>query len=241
MTGVFLQVRLESSRLARKALLPLGDRSVIEHAMRALRGVPAEHYALLTDQESAAALEDPASAYGFALHIGDPSDVLSRYAGAARRFEVDTIVRATGDNPLVSAALASETVALLRRNGADYATYTGVPVGTGVEVVRAESLLRADAEAAAPYEREHVTPYLYRHPERFRLAEEPAGPERTAPEIRVTVDTAEDYARLGRVFSALYQGRPIELDELLAWFRGFGGQSFSGERTSRERRYSSCP
>ncbi len=215
--GVFLQVRLNSRRLPRKALLPLGDSTVVRQAMRALRRVPVEVHALLTDGSSADLLTGPARLEGFALFVGPEEDVLRRFCDAQRAFGVGTIVRATGDNPLVSAPLAERILREHRMRGADLSHYLGLPLGTGVEVVEAAALLRAGREAADPYEREHVTPYLYRHRGEFRV-EEPPGPAGCLlPDARVTLDTEEDYRALQAVYRDLYRGRPIETEEVVAW------------------------
>jgi spore coat polysaccharide biosynthesis protein SpsF len=64
-----------------------------------------------------------------------------------------------------------------------------------------------------------VTPYLYRHPERFRVGEPPCPARWHLPEARVTLDTAEDYERLRALFAELYRGEPLETEELVAWLR----------------------
>jgi len=125
-TAVFLQVRMASSRLPGKALLPLAGKPVIQHAMEALATLPAGRYALLTDRESAPHLNGIAEACGYEVFIGDPEDVLDRFCAAAAFYAVETIVRATGDNPLVSASIAREALQLAESSGADYAGITGV-------------------------------------------------------------------------------------------------------------------
>jgi spore coat polysaccharide biosynthesis protein SpsF len=213
-TGVFLQVRLDSTRLPRKALLPIGPRSVIEHAMAALGHVRADVRALVTDAAGAEALRPYALSWGFGVYVGDPNDVLNRYACAARHFGVDTIVRATGDNPFVSSELADMIVDEYRRAAADYAGYDGIPLGTGVEVLRAHALIEADRLATDPYDREHVSPYLYRHPSRFRIHRIGA-PARYCGEGRVTLDTQEDYAFLVSLWNRSRPNGPLSIRELL--------------------------
>lgn len=221
-TGVFLQARLGSTRLPRKALAPLAGRAAIELACESLRRVPAEVYLLLTDEESLVELEPHARACGFSALAGPKEDVLARYAIAARRYPIQTIVRATGDNPLVSAELARLLLARHRTTGADYSAFDGPPIGTGVEVVRAAALLAAADEATDPYEREHVCPYLYRRPERFRI-DRARAPERFClPSAAVTLDTPEDWRLLDRLFRELSCGEPIEIDRLLPWLRRQG-------------------
>jgi len=88
-----------------------------------------------------------------------------------------------------------------------------------VEVIEAGALAEAGAAARDPYEREHVTPYLYRHPERFGVGEPACPAAWRLPETPVTLDTAADYELLQAVFRDLYRGEPIETEELIRWLR----------------------
>jgi spore coat polysaccharide biosynthesis protein SpsF len=229
MTAVFLQVRLSSQRFPGKALAELSGRTVIEHAMRALQDVPADRRVILTDEESEAALAPYASRAGFGIFVGDPDDVLSRYAAAVTCYNPDTVVRATGDNPLVSSHVARATLDMHRETQSDYTALTGGPLGTGVEVIRARALLEAAEAARDPYEREHVTPYLYRHPERFRLCIETVPSTWGRDHARVTLDTTEDYEELRQIFEELYAGGPIDIGTLVAYLRR-NGNGVQGSR-----------
>ena len=215
LTGVFLQVRLGSSRLPNKALLELGGRSVIEHAMLSLRRVPASVHAIVTDAPSRTLLEPRARRCGFDIFVGPDDNVLERYVLAARHFDVSTIVRATGDNPLVSWELARQALAELRKRDADYCGFDGPPLGTGVEVVSTAALERAVRETSASYDREHVTPYLYRNPGLFAAFRLPAPPAYCLPHARVTLDTSDDYRRLCAIFEELHAGTPIPILRLV--------------------------
>lgn len=215
--GIFLQVRLASRRLPEKALLPLADRPVIAHAMTALASLPAARYVLVTDPASAPRLRSVASEYGYEVFAGDPDDVLKRFCDAASAFQVETIVRATGDNPLVSAGAAREALQLGSVTAADYAGITATPYGTGVEVIAAEALHDLNNRTRDTYEREHVAPGLYRNPDRYRVVTRPACASLQYPDFRVTLDTAEDYQSLQTIFAELYTGSPIELPELVAY------------------------
>lgn len=224
--GVVVQVRLGSTRLARKALLPLGGATMTDQVLSRLALVPAAVHALATDEASARDLEPIAARHSFDLVVGPAEDVLARYCMAIRRFGLDRVIRATGDNPLVNHELARALVEQAAAEAAsgsglpDYAAYAGLPLGMGVEFVSARALLRAEAEARARDEREHVCPYLYRHPELFRITrpEPPAG--WSFPAGRVTVDTAADYEAMLRLYGALYAGSPIASSAVLACLRG---------------------
>jgi spore coat polysaccharide biosynthesis protein SpsF len=225
--GIFVQVRLGSTRLPRKALLPLAGSTVIGHVMHALERVPADVRALLTDAASLDALAPEAAARGFLAIAGRAEDVLGRFADAARQLDVQRVVRATGDNPLTCPRLARDILAIHESRGADLSHYLSIPWGTGVEVIEAGALLAAERDATASDEREHLTTFLYRHPDRFRIVEEPAPPEHRMDGARVTVDTPEDFERVCRLYADLYRGEPIAADAVVAWCRreGTGGST----------------
>jgi spore coat polysaccharide biosynthesis protein SpsF len=201
--AIVLQARLASSRLPGKSLLPLGGKPLVLRVMEALNHVPAGARILACPEDCAAPFAPLAAAAGFELLPGPGDDVLARYCLAARRFNISRIIRATGDNPFVfaDAALAINAEALAL--GADYAGYGGLPHGAGVESINAAALLRAETEAAAAGEREHVCPYLYGHPELFLLHRPLAPPRWQAPPVRLTVDTREDYDRARELYAAL--------------------------------------
>jgi spore coat polysaccharide biosynthesis protein SpsF len=218
-TSVFLQVRLDSSRLPRKALLKLADRTVIEHAMRALEGVDVDNRMLLTSEDSQADLAPLAEKAGWGIFAGPKDDVLARFILAARNTGTGTIIRATGDNPLVSPSMANQALKVFRETRADYTGFTGMPAGSGVEVIRTSSLETAFDEADDPYEREHVAPFLYRRPGRFRIEKPQVPPEYFAPDTRITLDTRDDFVFLETLFNDLYSGDVLDLDTLVPYLR----------------------
>lgn len=218
---LIVQMRLDSTRLPRKALLPLGDDILAGAVMRRLRRVPADAYVLASDAEGAAELGPLAAARGFQVYAGPKDDVLARFAGAARAYGADFVIRATGDNPFTSYELGAMLAERSASGGADYAGYLGMPTGMGVELVRASALYRAEREAVLAAEREHVCPYLYNHPELFSI-DRPSCPEAwRLPDGRLTVDTAEDYGRARLIVAEL--GPDPSDAELLAWLRERSG------------------
>jgi len=216
-TSIFLQVRLDSSRLPRKALLKLSDSTVVEHAMHSLDSVRAEQRTLVTTLDSESELRPLAEKCGWGLFVGSKDDVLSRYVLAARETGAARLVRATGDNPLVSAAMANAALDLFDETAADFAGFSELPLGAGVEIVRVACLEEAYEEAEDPYEREHVSPFLYRRPERFRIVVPPAPDGYRAPDGRITLDTPEDYEFLTQLYKDLYRGSPLDLDVVIPY------------------------
>ena len=135
---------------------------------------------------------------------GPEDDVLGRFAGALAATPAATaVVRLTADNPALDPAFLDAAVAHHLATGADYTHTAGLPLGTNIEVLSAASLRRAHAEARQPDEREHVTPYLRRHPELFRLETLALTVEPAVAALRLTVDYPSDYAFLSLLFTEL--------------------------------------
>ena len=202
-SALVLQARLDSTRLPDKSMLPLDGKPLIFRVMEAFRSFPCKEKILACAEDCVKAFAPLAEEAGFTLVPGPKEDVLARYCLAIRRCGAERIIRATGDNPFVfidaAIALNREAIEL----GADYAGYSGLPTGAGVESVASGALLRAEREAGNPSEREHVCPYLYNHPEIFRL-HRPLAPKRwQGPEFKITVDTKEDYERARMLYEYL--------------------------------------
>lgn len=219
--SIFLQVRLGSTRLPQKALFDLAGLRVIEHAMLALEAVPARHRVLLTTDNSESKLLPIARNAGWDLFTGPEDDVLARFVLASRHYQSSLILRATGDNPLVSATIAKTSLSLAAISGADYTGLTRIPVGAGVEVLKVQALEDAHREAADAFEREHVAPFIYRRPQRYKIRT-PAARAEYQDSTRITLDTQEDYTFLKKIFGELYKRRPIDLDILIPYLKREG-------------------
>ncbi len=203
MTVLIVQSRLGTSRLPRKALLPLGEKTVLRRTLETMRRVPADRYVLATDTASYDELLPEARAAGFECFAGPEEDVLERFCLVAEQTGADIILRATGDNPFLFYEAASALEAEFTARRCDYITWTGLPHGSGVELFSARALLEARHSASAPCDREHVGPALYNYPGRFVSVMLDAPEEWHFPQYRTTVDTCEDYIRAHRLLRLL--------------------------------------
>ncbi len=225
MTILVMQARLGSTRLPGKALLPLGSKSVIARAMESLAPLPVDAKILAVPYDSAGALAPIAREEGYELVAGSEEDVLSRFAKAATIYGADFIVRATGDNPFVSLELARMLLERELWPPADYAAYRGMPLGMGVELIKASSLHAANREARDPYDREHVCPYLYRNPERFVIRYREAPAPYRLPDAKISIDTEADYRLAQAAFEALWVEGPPRSPEVVKWLSLHGGSN----------------
>lgn len=204
-TTAVVQARAGSTRLPGKVLQPLAGRPLLAFMLARLEGLPVDVLVVATsthprDDEVAKVAADA----GVAVVRGSESDVLARFVDALDAYPADTVVRLTADCPLADPALVGQVLALHAQSGADYTSNTLVrtyPDGLDVEVISAVALKAAADEATDPPEREHVTPFVYRRPERFKLVSE-LGPELLGGE-RWTVDTFEDLERIRSIVAKL--------------------------------------
>ena len=209
-TLVIIQARMGSSRLPGKILKPLGDVDVLTYDIarcRAIEGVSEVIVAtssLPQDDAIAAWCEAQQVAY----FRGSEDDVLDRYVQCAKLFKPDYVMRVTSDCPFVDYEMASEIVALMEQECKDIVLLEGdLPRGLAVELISYEALLRIDNLGKEPRHREHVTYYAYEFKEQFETVTYQTPANRQAPELRITLDTKEDYALLVEV--AKYFNDPL--------------------------------
>lgn len=209
-TVAIIQARMGSTRLPGKVLLPLAGRSVLEHTISRVRACHLLDGVVVATTVGAADDAIAAEAYrcGATVFRGSEPDVLTRYYQAAVQEGAKRIVRVTSDCPLFDGQLLRKMLERFKQRSAlgriDYLSNTlerTFPRGLDAEVFTFEALKEAYDKAATPAEREHVTPYLYNHPEKFAL--ENFASEKDLSAYRWTLDTAEDYQMIGAICSSL--------------------------------------
>lgn len=207
-----LQARLSSTRLPGKVLKPvLGQPMLARHIERIHRSRRIGQLVVATSTHSS---DDPLAllceTLGVSCYRGSLEDVLDRFYQAARSFQPEHVVRLTGDCPLADPAVIDQCIDLHVAGGYDYTSNCHPPTypdGLDVEVIRFPVLQAAWREATLASEREHVMPFVWRRPERFRLGNllNPAG---DLSHLRWTVDEPADFELVSRVYGALYPEAP---------------------------------
>ena len=198
-----------STRLPGKVLKPLAGAPMIARVVERTRRVTCIDEVVVAT--SVLPEEEPLVAACAALDVrivrGSPSDVLSRYALAASESRADVVVRITSDCPLISPMVTARVVEAYRAGGCDYASNCHrrtFPRGLDTEVFSRAHLDLAHAEATDPSEREHVTPFIWRRPERFPIRHVVDPIDRSG--LRWTVDTPEDLELAQRLYAVLGAG-----------------------------------
>lgn len=216
-----LQARLSSTRFPGKVLKPLlGEPMLSRQIERLGRSKNFDKLIVATSLDpSDDALEQFCRKEGLDCFRGSLEDVLDRFYQAALPYAPEHVVRLTGDCPLIDPELVDRIIAYHIEGGFDYASNTLEPTypdGLDAEIFRFDALRRAWQEAVLPSTREHVTIYMYKHPELFRLGVYRGTTNMS--NLRWTVDEPDDLSLVEAIYSALYPSNPgFTTGEILAF------------------------
>lgn len=210
-TCAIIEARMTSTRLPGKVLADLGGAPALAVLVDRLAMVPELDNIVIAT--TANATDDPIEALarrlGVGMWRGSEEDVLQRVLDAAIAHDVDVIVEVTGDCPLSDPAIVGKVIRHYRDNGVDYVSNVlkrTYPIGMDVQVFSTAVLTDVARRTADPVDHEHVSLFIYRHPEIYSLANVEAPPGEARPDLRLTLDTPEDLELLRRVHRALQPG-----------------------------------
>jgi spore coat polysaccharide biosynthesis protein SpsF (cytidylyltransferase family) len=216
---VFVQVRRNSTRVPDKALLPLADRTCLEHVLvRALDADAIRHVIVCTSTaDEDAALVDVARPLGAEAFQGDLDNVIERFLRCADAFGTDVIVRVAGDSPLVDPAMIDAAVAHLLEHELDYVHTKSLPVGTYVEVFTTHALRRA-GQAAVDASRSEDLTYFVGREEINRVGELEPPPQLQRGDLVLALNRPEDIPVLRAVLEGAERtGAYVTLASAIDW------------------------
>lgn len=201
-----IQARMSSTRLHGKVLMPLAGKPVLEHVVARIEQCKTIHKIVVATSVDSSddAIENWCRTRGVACHRGSLHDVLDRYYQAAKACQADAIVRITADCPAIDPTIVDEVVQAYLDGGYEFYGLAGeFPDGLDCTVFALSAIERAWKEATLPSEREHVGPYIEKHPELFK-----SGALKKFTGLghhRWTLDEPRDHEFLQAVFTRLYR------------------------------------
>lgn len=215
---IILASRLGSTRLPQKALKKMADcDTMLELIIKRLRSSKKAHDVVTaTENKSYNAFKNIFDKLKCGYFVGSENDVLDRYTKAAEKFNADILVRATGDNPLVSIKALDMIIDYHIEKNADLSHYNLLPYGSGVEVINYDALKFANDNSEDAFEHEHITQYHYRNPDKFKIENPNAAENFAMPELRTTVDTMEDYNNVCRIFEKYNNDIYVDIDTVIS-------------------------
>jgi spore coat polysaccharide biosynthesis protein SpsF len=217
-----IEARMNSSRLPGKVLRPILGRPALELLIERLRRARRVRQVVLATTSHGAddALECLAGRLGIACFRGSEEDVLDRVLRAAQHVAGDVIVEITGDSPLLDPEVIDRVVEAYLAGGYDYVSNNRrhtYPLGLDAQVFSTATLAEVAQLTQDPADREHVSLYIYEHPQRYRIGNVESGLPPGCADVRLTLDTPEDLALITAIYEELYPSNPaFGLHDVLA-------------------------
>lgn len=209
-----VQARVGSTRLPGKVLKEMCGKTVLEHDVIRLKLIKNidEIVIATTELDRDNKIVEECKKMNVKYFRGSEQNVLARYYYAAKENNADIVVRVTSDCPLIDPEVSSKIIEFYLENmdKYDYVSNTidrTYPRGLDIEVFSFKALEKAFKEAIIERDKEHVTPYIWDNPDKFKLCQYRNDIDYSY--LRWTLDTEEDYLLISTVYKELYGTKDI--------------------------------
>lgn len=217
-----IQARMSSTRLPGKIFKDLGGITLLECVVNRV------HQSKLVDEVWIATSTDPtddivelfAKEIKVKVHRGSLENVLERFCEVGEKSNADIIIRVTADNPFTEPRFIDEGIRKLLELNCDYLFFENIPYGTGVEIVKKDTLKKVSKEATQKKHLEHVTLYIRENEHLFHIVTISPKEQLRRPDITLTIDTLEEYIRMYKIFFYIKQKKrnmeQIQLEDAIS-------------------------
>lgn len=219
MIGVIVQARMGSSRLPGKVLMPIAGRPLLGHVLGRLKDGLCQEVQIVV-ATSALPENNVISAYCYDHNIscfhGSEDDVLSRYYECASINNFEHVVRLTADNPFTDVEELDRLIEFHLSNSFDYShSFNSLPIGVGAEIFSFAALEKSYKEGSAEHHREHVNEYILENQDSFSIGRLDVPATKVNPNVRLTVDTEEDYSRACMIAEQVSRYSWLQTEEVI--------------------------
>lgn len=220
MIGGIIQARMGSTRLPEKVLKKINGTPLIIYLLNRLKFCKYVNLfcvATSVNKENDI-LKNTLIKNNFKFFRGSENNVLKRYIDCAKNFNIKTIIRITGDNPLTFPDAIDKTVKEHIKNNADYSSTSGLPLGTGIEIVELSILEKINKLDLKDYHKEHVTIYIRENRNKFNTQN--ISFKYSNSKLRLTVDEDKDFKVVNKIIKMLHKnGDYITMDDIFSLYR----------------------
>ncbi len=215
-----IQARLGSTRLPGKILKEIKGKPMVSYVLEQASKSKYINKVIIasTTNPYDKKLIEKVKELGYNVYIGSENDVLDRYYQTAKHFGTKVIVRVTSDCPLIDPEVIDKVIEAFQKNECDYCSNVQPPTypdGLDVEIFSFKALEIAWNEAKLMSEREHVTPFIWKNQDKFKIFN--VINEKDYSHLRITVDEMEDFELITKIIEKL-DDRPILFNDILQLF-----------------------
>lgn len=248
-SGLIIQARMGSTRLPGKMMMPFFEGKgifeiLVDRLTLAFPDLPV--VLATTTHPNDDALVDIAEDYGLKVFRGSEENVLERFINAAKVFDIENVIRICADNPFLDTEAIRNQIENFE-SGEDYFGYSTneglptikTPYGFWTEAVSLTALQKVRELTDNPFYLEHVTNFIYGHPEHFKIRLEKINPKiESVSNLRLTLDTPVDFELQREIFHAVYGNakhiRAVEVAEKVAenpeWLETMAGEILKNKK-----------
>tara|TARA_B100000470_G_C19741428_1_gene369403 strand:- start:340 stop:1071 length:732 start_codon:yes stop_codon:yes gene_type:complete len=201
-TAIILQARLGSKRFPGKVLKKINGKTILEYTIKRLKKTKLSKNIIVatTKREEDQKIIKVAKKTNCHTFRGSTNNVLNRYYKAAVHYKVKNIVRICSDCPLIDPKIINKVYFFYLKNNYDYVSnkiFPSYPIGMGVEILNFQSLEKANKLTKNSYDKEHVTPYIYKNPKKFKIKN--VGLKKKLLNYRIVLDYIEDFKLISNI------------------------------------------
>ena len=201
-TAIIIQARLGSKRLPGKVLKKINGKTILEYVINRLKKTKLSNNIIVatTNREEDKKIIKVAKKTNCHTFRGSTNNVLNRYYKAAVHYKVKNIVRITSDCPLIDPKIINKVYFFYLKNNYDYVSnkiFPTYPIGMGLEILNFRSLKKANKLTKSSYDKEHVTPYIYKNPKKFKIKN--VGLKKKLLNYRIVLDYIEDFKLISNI------------------------------------------
>lgn len=214
---MIIQARMTSTRLPAKVVLPLCEKTVLEVMIDRLKPFKDKIIIATTNDGTQKPIVEICKKLHLKFYEGDTQNVLSRYYEAAVKFGAtnnDIIIRCTSDCPIIDKVIVQNTIEYFLSSKSDYTVSSGFAIGMATEVFRFSLLKEAYENAQSDYEKEHVTPYMYKT-QQDKLKITRFTNKDDDKKYRLTLDEEDDYKAIKEVYKLFHNKTDFSYEELM--------------------------
>jgi spore coat polysaccharide biosynthesis protein SpsF len=214
-----IQARMGSTRLPGKILEKVGDKPLLEILVNRLKKSQYIDDIVIatTNNNNDDVVEKFAQDLNINYYRGSEEDLLGRYVESAKKFNADVVVRITGDNPLTDIDIIDTLIDAHIKNKIDYTYCLDTPLGVTAEIINSNILKEISLKADKEPEREHVTPYIRSHPEKYKILKYNSNLKHQY--IRLTVDTNEDLKLIKVIYKNLGDLENLKINDVINFLK----------------------
>ncbi len=198
MIGIIIQARMNSSRLPGKILMKIGNKTLLEHILFRISFLKKTAKLVIATTNTTAddVVEEFCKNKNVSCFRGDEQNVLERYYRSAEKYKFQHIIRLTSDNPFVDIEELDNLIELHIGGGSDFSySFNTLPIGVGAEIFSFSALETCWHKSTKSHHFEHVDEYILENLSLFKTSSLKVPDSKNKLEIRLTVDTPDDYAK----------------------------------------------